>query len=81
MGCKLDINILQAHVFILKKNEVYLEKQVSWKQKLMGRKWPYTYNEFQLPSFAVYAQTPALRTLTGCGNQEKEQFSCKIIFT
>lgn len=53
MGCKLDINILQAHVFILKKNEVYLEKQVSWKQKLMGRKWPYTYNEFQLLSFAV----------------------------
>lgn len=53
IGCKLDIKILQAHVFILRKNGVYLEKQVSWKQKLMGRKWPYTYNEFQLPSFAA----------------------------
>lgn len=38
IGCKLDIKILQAHVFILRKNGVYLEKQVSWKQKLMGRK-------------------------------------------
>ena len=38
IGHKIDINILQVHVFILKKNKVYLEKQVSWKQKLMGRK-------------------------------------------
>lgn len=47
-----DINILSA-VFISKKTEVYLEKQVSWKQKLIGREWPSALNEFQLPLVGV----------------------------